>query len=474
MSSHARYRSYIAEACRRMFLLGTLAVAIGAIVPSPARAANTCNGQLSIDYVAGPNFPLPGDVVRVRLTLGTASITGGTELAINRLRFDLDCNSNFALGLPCTDEGSIVEYEGDPTITTTCGVIWSTGHGVSDVPNEVVFTPSSPVHVPAGQPVPPGFCNLEFDIKVLARSTDGTPDQIEQVTGFLASQGDGMCDNGLSASSTQSSSLPLCPTCNDQNDCTDDVCNQQDGTCTNPPTEGSTPCADTDEDVCTTAGCDGQGTCDQNHIVCVTTTTTTTITTTTTTTTPCTPQPENTTAACSDMVDNDCDGLIDCADPDCTTIFPCLRASKDPTIITFSQSGLDLIRGHAKLQMTPVDISAMSVGVLLSNPHGAIYAGSLAAGALTPGPSGTIFRFRNSDARTGGGIYSLKIKQNRNSSYTFGFASYGDLSAATDANMRLQFYIGDDANAARDGRIFITLDQAWTRTPRGWRAPKDH
>jgi len=175
------------------------------------------------------------------------------------------------------------------------------------------------------------------------------------------------------------------------------------------------------------------------------------------------------------MIDNNCNGLIDCADPSCSSIFPCLRASKDPTIIRFGPAGsLDLIRGHAKLETTPVDISAMSVGVLLSNLHGAIYSGSLPAGALTASSSGTIFRFLNSSARTGGGIYSLKIKQNGNTSYTFSFASYGDLSAATDPNMRLQFYIGEDANAARDGRIFITRDQPWMRTPSGWRAPKDH
>jgi hypothetical protein len=176
------------------------------------------------------------------------------------------------------------------------------------------------------------------------------------------------------------------------------------------------------------------------------------------------------------MVDNDGDGLVDCADPDCALVFPCLVASKDPTIIQFGGAGrLDSIRGHAKLEMAPVDITAMPVSVLLSNPTGRIYADGLPAGALTASPSGTTFLFRNSDARTNGGMYSLKIKKNRdNSTYTFGFTSYGVLSAATDPNMRLQFYIGDDANAARDGRIFITLDQAWTRTPRGWRAPKDH
>jgi hypothetical protein len=176
------------------------------------------------------------------------------------------------------------------------------------------------------------------------------------------------------------------------------------------------------------------------------------------------------------MQDNDCDNLTDCADPDCAIIFPCPTARKDPTLIKFGRGGgLDLLRGHATLDMTPVDIAAMRVGVLLSNSNGTIYSDGLAAGALTPGPSGTIFRFRDADARTNGGIYSLKIKQHRDGSgYTFSFASYADLSAATDKYMRLQFYIGDDPDAASDGRIFITIDVPWTQTPNGWRAPKDH
>src|SRR5213594_5136425 len=123
----------------RILLLGLLAVAVSVTAPGVAHAVNTCNGLLTIDYVGGPDFALPGDVVRVKLTLGTGSIQGGTKLNVNRLRFDLDCNSNFTLGIPCTDEGMIVVYEGDPTITTTCaGVTWSSGHAVSSSPNEVV------------------------------------------------------------------------------------------------------------------------------------------------------------------------------------------------------------------------------------------------------------------------------------------------------------------------------------------------
>jgi YD repeat-containing protein len=167
------------------------------------------------------------------------------------------------------------------------------------------------------------------------------------------------------------------------------------------------------------------------------------------------------------MIDNDCDGLVDCADPECQ---PCPRASKDPTVIRFGQGRPDMLRGHVVLHMTPVDVGSMPIGLLLSNPRDVIYRDVLPAGSLT---GGRVLRYRNPDARSVGGIYSLKIVGPRTpdgTTYGVSFTAYGDLSAATDPAMRLQVYIGN----APDGRPFITTDIPWTPMPSGWRAPKDH
>ena len=197
-------------------------------------------------------------------------------------------------------------------------------------------------------------------------------------------------------------------------------------------------------------------------------------TSSTTTSTIC--SAENTSATCGDMIDNDCDGLADCQDPECAGLFTCPPARKDPTSIVFGRNGkLDRLKGHAKLTMAATDIEALPVGILLGDLNGVIYRDALPAGALDASPKGTFYKFRNSAARSTGGMYDLKIKYN-GESYTFGFTSYGHglEQRATDSHMRLQFYVGTDANAAADGRVFITIDTPWSKTPNGWRAPKDH
>jgi len=192
-------------------------------------------------------------------------------------------------------------------------------------------------------------------------------------------------------------------------------------------------------------------------------TTTVTVSTSTTTTQPCVPSPE----ICNDMIDNDCDGKTDCVDPDCDNTPPCPVAHKDPTSIKFSRSGgLDSIKGHATLESSPIDVSAVKVGILLSDLQGNIYDFTLPPGAMQP-PGGKTFRYRNSDARLNGGVYQVKIKQ-RTGGYSFSFAAYGDLSGADNPNMRLQFYMGDAP------KPYVTIDAPWIQTPSGWRAPKDH
>src|SRR6266436_2951711 len=246
-----------------------------------------------------------GNQLRVNLAIGAGTITVGTppQLTVNRIRFDLDCVANS--GFPCTDQGPVVQYGGDATITTTCtGVTWTSSTAQNGY--EIVFTASKPIVL--GQNCGPRstptatcpVCELEFTIAVQGQEpagSDATPQVVEEVAGFINGDGDATCSPTLQSGTGQTADLPICPSC------TIDQCNlgcdQTTGTCTpqqastpcadtdgnacttagcelNASSVGvcvqthmfasnSTPCADTDGNLCTTAGCNGQGTCDQNH-----------------------------------------------------------------------------------------------------------------------------------------------------------------------------------------------------------------
>src|SRR5207249_172221 len=211
------------------------------------------------------NFFNPGDPqgnggnkLRVNLAIGAGSISVGTppQLTVNRIRFDLDCVANS--GFPCTDQGNVVQYAGDATITTTCaGVTWTSSTAQGG--NEIVFTASKPIVIgqncnPRGA-VPCGNCELEFTIRVQGQEpsgSDATPQVVEEVAGYANGAADATCSATLQSGTSQTSDLPICPSC-----AIDECnlgCDQSTGTCT--PKDDSTPCTDTDGNVCTIAGCE--------------------------------------------------------------------------------------------------------------------------------------------------------------------------------------------------------------------------
>ncbi|HJQ85191.1 MAG TPA: hypothetical protein VKA21_13995 [Candidatus Binatia bacterium] len=178
--------------------------------------------------------------------------------------------------------------------------------------------------------------------------------------------------------------------------------------------------------------------------------------------------PEST---CNDMVDNDCDGPIDCQDPDCAGIAPCPRIRKDPTIIRFGHpgTGRDVMTSHGKIALPFVDMTAVDVSWLVSNRRGEIFRATVPAGAFRPGAGFRTYRYRDGGVRAGdrhAGIYSARLRRLRDGSgYSYNVQAYGDLSRATDADMTIQIYVGD--------QVFI-MSATWLPMPGGWRAPKDH
>jgi len=95
------------------------------------------------------------------------------------------------MGINCRDDGRVVSSQGG--VTTTCpSVTFTSSHSVGDsLPNQVVFTSSSPLMIPAETE---SYCDLEFNIRIEAGSNDGTHDLIEQVAGFSVAIGDGVCN----------------------------------------------------------------------------------------------------------------------------------------------------------------------------------------------------------------------------------------------------------------------------------------
>src|SRR5579862_5642942 len=262
-------------------VVGILALLAGLMAPSPAAALNSCNGVVQFSYTAGKNFPQPvppgtdsDDLLTVQLTLGAGTIQGGTVLNLHQVNFDLDCLTGTNGGTSsCSDDGAVIAYGGDGSITTDClvngnPVQWVSGHGTTTSPNEVQLVPEqsgSPVtlSIPAGTT---SFCNISFGIQVVGRTSNA--DGFIQQNAFYAVS---MCNNGTNASGAGSGSFPECPVCNDNNACTTDTCNSDHTPASDAPNLACVftaipPC--NDNNACTTDTCNPATGCTSTPISC--------------------------------------------------------------------------------------------------------------------------------------------------------------------------------------------------------------
>src|SRR5579862_2821726 len=187
--------------------LAVLLSIVATTAPSPARA-NSCNGFVFMDLITGTPFLVPGTAPSnegtVMLSLGTGSMVGASQMTINRVRYELDCNANFPVGIPCTDQGDIFSYEGDSTIVaggTNCsGVTWTGGMNGT---NEIVFTPSPAITLPPNTDPASNACTMSFKVRLdnfeptTGPTSDSTPMSIEVAAGWSSATDDALCNNGL-------------------------------------------------------------------------------------------------------------------------------------------------------------------------------------------------------------------------------------------------------------------------------------
>src|SRR5262245_32867152 len=174
-------------------LRACLALLLVAVAGGQARADSTCNGFIHLNYPTAGPVQHVGEVVDVKISFGAGTILGGLKLLMSGFKFDLDCNPLDPLTPHCTDDGDVVSYLGDSTITTNCPVNWSSNNaGGGVLPNVLEFTPSLAIGVLAGQlAAPAGFCSMTFKVQIVGLSPEGTliPELVEYDQLF--------CDSGV-------------------------------------------------------------------------------------------------------------------------------------------------------------------------------------------------------------------------------------------------------------------------------------
>ena len=442
-------------------MLSVVAMSYMATTPTRADAQNSCKAFSVISV--NPSGPAGiADTRTITLTLGADEIIGGTQVTISQVRYDLDCNGDMALTIPCTDQGDIFNYQGDVTITTSCGtcMVGNLNAGASCAPvgpgggcdapgggpndgtcvplvwtsnvpaggnatNEIVFTPSTPIDIPAFT----AYCNLSFDVKVdnlepnSGPSSDSTPNDTEVVAGFVGN--DAVCDNSLTSTYSQSVSIPL----TSASTCGNGLV-QAGETCDPPSSTPSVPAGNTNlcRSDCTYCGdgiLNGPETCDSGG----------------------TPN-----RACH----TNCTG----------------RLAKDPGSIAFGVGGTGLDRLQINGRITPpapIDLANVNqLGISLSDANNVvIFTQQLAASLLQP--VGRKFKFRNRGAKSdpAGGFTDFQFSPHKDG-YRIKLVVYGNLSGVT-SEMTVDIFFIVNAPGGGTAQSDYTSKATWVQTRRGWR-----
>src|SRR5262249_15698611 len=173
------------------------------ISPDPTQhcTANQMTGQCECCLDAG-------STVTVKTQLGAGDILFGTQMMVDATAFDPDCQPFVTPVCLARPGGPRIAWISDTTIKTTClGVTISTG--IADntpivSPGSIPFNFTPTLIVPENSPTPPGFCELTFDLKVIANAGDS----IFQLARYDVAA----CNNGnLVSGGAQTSKIQVCP-----------------------------------------------------------------------------------------------------------------------------------------------------------------------------------------------------------------------------------------------------------------------